>query len=196
VKKNRVVVWLVVGAVAVVGLCYLALATRVSPDVERYDVAVGFLRDQYRGPTVFTVTPLDDPRTLIEPFPGGYVLTVVMQTDHHELANNTKGSPTGEISVTVMVLERRSFGFLVDYTLRGFHFNRPGQSGGLHLERSGSDPRGAQPFAFCLSPFAFPIALSIASPMNVHTMFSAIEDHACNSPAYTASTTLPTTFKS
>ena len=105
-------VWLIVGAVAVVGLCYLALAFRPDSNRGRYDIASKSLMDFYPGPTVSWVSPLDDPRTKIVHTEDGYRLEGAMRSDNAELLQYAKASRNGEFWFSIRVFEYRIYGVL------------------------------------------------------------------------------------
>lgn len=107
--KRRTALWVVVGVVSVVGLCYLALAFR--PD-SRYDVGSGVLRHMYPGPTVTWIAPRDDPRTKIVPTEDGFVLKGAMRSDHADLLQYAKASRNGEFWFSIRVREHRVWGVL------------------------------------------------------------------------------------
>ncbi len=126
VKKNRVLVWLVVGSVVVLGgVGYLAFANRAPSHKDQYEIAMLFLKSDYAGPTTFVVSPVDDPRTRFEEHPDGFTMHGVLKTDHPQLAVNTKSSPTGEIAFSIKVIVEKRYGGLVKHVrVDRFHFEQ------------------------------------------------------------------------
>jgi len=97
---NRVPVWLVVGAVAVVVLCYLALSTRVTREPEREVYHLVHIELIARKGLAHTMTAFDNPLTSVVDEGGGkYRVTAIITSKHPDLAVNTKNSPTGELKV-------------------------------------------------------------------------------------------------
>ncbi len=121
--KNRVLVWLVVGAVAVLGgFAFFAFRFAPSEEYGPYEGAVDELRFLYEGPTKFIVSGRDDPRTRIERTEEGFAVHGVFQTDHPDHAEGTKQSPTGEIKFTVYVKRHDHFFRDDSYESKRFHF--------------------------------------------------------------------------
>ncbi len=123
-KRNRLVLWLAVGTVAVFGgFAFVAFRQPPLDREQRYDTAVEILKSKYVGPYVFDVSPLVDPRTRIETTAHGFFLHGVLRTDHPELAKYTKASATGEIKFMISVREEFRFDRRVmDTTMNGLHF--------------------------------------------------------------------------
>ncbi len=114
VRKNRVLVWLVVGTVVVLG-GFALVAYRLQPNANegRYEAAVEYLRHRYAGPSLFYVAPLDDYSTRFKEIPGGYELTGTFRTNDPALYGPGTPATAGEYEFWMEVEETSSFGGLV-----------------------------------------------------------------------------------
>jgi hypothetical protein len=117
VAKRRTALWVALGVVAVVGLCYFALAFRPDSRRSRYDIGSEVLKHMYPGPTLTWIAPLEDPRTKIVPTEDGYRLEGAMRSDHADLLQYAKASKDGAFWFSIRVREYRVRGVLPGATV-------------------------------------------------------------------------------